>query len=273
MSVSSWADSFPIINSARKTLFKSKLIGAVTAGVVGYAIYRGIKYALQKRKVAAKTLIAGGCLVLGHSKTGIVLPSVSKFYEIDLTGPQKVENVEAFPSAEQIEAAKQRSCLLILVKTPDFHSQTLYSYNDQSGQLVQLVCTPLASNASPTCNVDGEEMKKNEFVELCLSLIFIFLRARLTTFTHRLEKMCAEGNFLIIKLKANNDLYGEIKDTIRGSDKDIIHRRKSPSGSNSNQRASVLPDDASSAPPKTVDELTDGTQLVLYYIKFRNPSS
>jgi phosphomevalonate kinase len=218
MSVSRWLDSFPIINSTRKTLFKSKLIGAVTAGVVGYAIYRGLKYAMQKREVTVsapgKALIAGGYLVLEHPNIGIVVSCTSRFYTtvIDLTGPQIGERVDAYPSVEQIEAAKQGSCVLILVESPQFHSQFLYSYNYQSGQLVQLECSPLASSASATSKVEKGEMKKNEFVERCLSLVFIFLHKRLTSFTRRLEKMCEDGTLLGIKLRADNDFYSQVKE-------------------------------------------------------------
>jgi hypothetical protein len=103
MSVLRWLDSFPMINSVRKTLFKSKLVGAVTASVIGYAIYRGWKYAVQDRD--RKELIAGGYLLMEPPNNGMVLSRFNRFYKIAKELPKNGERVDAYPSVEQIEAA------------------------------------------------------------------------------------------------------------------------------------------------------------------------
>jgi hypothetical protein len=120
------------------------------------------------------------------------------------------------PSVEQIEAAKQGSCVLILVESPQFHSQFLYSYNYQSGQLVHLACPPLASNASTTSKeVCGEELTRPLFVELCLFYILPFLRERLPSLTHRLEKMCADGTLVGVKLRLDNDFKSDVSQLLK----------------------------------------------------------
>ena len=140
-----------------------------------------------------KVLVAGGYLVLERPNIGVVVAATARFYSTIKVLSLQECMVHATAAATKPTA----KTIKILVDSPQFYTQYVYSYNIEDS----------------TLEVLGKS--KNEFVETCLVLTLSFIKKFLGT-TVLKDKCTAAGlydrNALGIKLRADNDFYSQIKE-------------------------------------------------------------
>jgi phosphomevalonate kinase len=131
-----------------------------------------------------KALIAGGYLILEPGNVGVTISTTARFYSsIRLlleNGPPSLSH----------------DLLKIVLDSPQFHSQFLFSYS-----------------VSQMCFLNGAS--SNDFVAKCLEISFSFLRIHFghANFESKLKQICGSGG-LAVKLRADNDFYSQISEVL-----------------------------------------------------------
>ena len=175
-----------------------------TAGIAMlYARYVTKKRTRQGKCVTVsapgKVLVAGGYLVLERPNIGVVVAATARFYSTVKVLPLQECLVHA--RKDKFVAAPLSSLMpkviYILVDSPQFYTQYVYSYNVEASTLAVI------------------GLSTNEFVETCLTLTLSFIKKFLGSAA--LKERCAavelyNGNALGIKLRADNDFYSQIKE-------------------------------------------------------------
>jgi phosphomevalonate kinase len=133
-----------------------------------------------------KALVAGGYLVLEHPNIGITVSCSSRFYVT-------ISDTDSSPASSASSVASP-SNITIVVDSPQFRSQFLYSYD-------------IAANTTSLISASG-----NEFVEKCIILTLYFIREfyGVEKFTEICSSISASGKSIGIKLRADNDFYSQI---------------------------------------------------------------
>lgn len=132
-----------------------------------------------------KVLVAGGYLVLEHPNLGVSVATSSRFYT----------TIKLQPHTENTPAT--RSCLTIVVDSPQFYTQYTYVYNPATNK------------------VTGKGDNANPFVEKCVDLTMAFIKEFKTQEGSDLERILgafSHSHYLEIVLQANNDFYSQIKE-------------------------------------------------------------
>jgi phosphomevalonate kinase len=146
-----------------------------------------------------KVLVAGGYLVLERPNIGVVVAATARFYSTIKV--LSLNECLAHASKDKLAAAPLSPLLpkviYILVDSPQFYTQYVYSYNIDDSALAVL----------------GKST--NEFVETCLTLTLSFIKKFLGAAA--LKERCSaaglyDGNALGMKLRADNDFYSQIKE-------------------------------------------------------------
>lgn len=127
-----------------------------------------------------KILIAGGYLVLESPNVGVTIATTSRFF--------------TSIRWEKTEVSENNESVRIVVSSPQFHSQYVYSYQWQTEKLV---------------NLGGSN---NEFVEKCIVLSFGFVQKQLGDEAFFTLLKSYVGGQIHMKLRADNDFYSQIKE-------------------------------------------------------------
>lgn len=135
-----------------------------------------------------KVLIAGGYLVLEHPNLGVSVSTSSRFYT----------TIKLQPLTDDIPVT--RSCLTIVVDSPQFYTQYTYVYD------------PAANKVTPKGDAT------NPFVGKCVDLTMAFIKEFKTQDGSGLQRMLSEfshSHYLEVVLQANNDFYSQIRELKR----------------------------------------------------------
>ena len=171
-------------------LFALSLTSVLVPKVVGSFI--SAKPNEHQQRVACisapgKVLIAGGYLVLEHPNLGVSVATSSRFFTTVL--PKEMQDgIPTFPS-----------CITIVVESPQFYEQYIYTYNTISGQ------------------VSSRGSNSNEFVEKCISLTMAFVKEFKQKDGSGLGPILnslSGTHYLSVILQAHNDFYSQIKEVI-----------------------------------------------------------
>jgi len=172
-------------------LFALSLTSVLVPKVVGSFI--SAKPNEHQQRVACisapgKVLIAGGYLVLEHPNLGVSVATSSRFFTTVL--PKEMQDgIPTFPS-----------CITIVVESPQFYEQYIYTYNTISGQ------------------VSSRGSNSNEFVEKCISLTMAFVKEFKQKDGSGLGPILnslSGTHYLSVVLQAHNDFYSQIKELKR----------------------------------------------------------
>ena len=168
---------------------------------MGYKVYRKEPEA-STVSAPGKALIAGGYLVLEEPNVGVVVSCTSRFFTtIKACGQEELEEDREGGAGQEDKKMESpmdglvENELLIVVFSPQFYTRFCFVLNVKSNELRQ---------------VEGNE---NEFVQTCLQMVMNFARKQRGSlpFEKTMKKLIEKGQFLGIKLRADNDFYSQAK--------------------------------------------------------------